>query len=72
MTMNSVTLSATPKDNGYQSTVSFGDGVGISSAETDPTIGEAITAAALKLLDMPERLCRLDDTDILGSQSPAG
>lgn len=60
MTMNTVTLSATPKGNGYQATVSFGGGVGISSAETYAMIGEAITAAAIKLLDMPERLERMD------------
>jgi hypothetical protein len=32
----------------------------MSSAETYPTIAEAMTAAALKLLDMPERLEALD------------
>jgi hypothetical protein len=32
----------------------------MSSAETYPTIAEAMTAAALKLLDMPERLEELD------------
>jgi hypothetical protein len=42
--------------NGYQATVTFPDGVSISSAETYPTIAEAMTAAALKLLDMPQRL----------------
>ena len=60
MSMNTVTLSATPKGNGYQATVRFGDAIEMSSAETYPTIGEAITAAALKLLDMPERLERMD------------
>jgi hypothetical protein len=46
--------------------VTFSDGVSISSAETYPTIAEAMTAAALKLLDMPERLERLDRSEISG------
>jgi len=54
--MTEVKLSATPKGNGYQATVSFSTGVSISSAETYPTVPEAITAAALKVLDMPERI----------------
>jgi hypothetical protein len=57
--MPTITLSATPKGNGFQTTVTFpGDGVSISSAY--PTIAEALTAAALKLLDMPERLEAMD------------
>ncbi len=58
--MPTITLSATPKGNGYQATVTFSDGVSMSSAETYPTIAEAMTAAALKLLAMPERLEALD------------
>jgi hypothetical protein len=54
--MPAIQLSATPKGNGYQATVTFPDGVSISSAETYPTIGEAMTAAALKLLGMAQRL----------------
>jgi hypothetical protein len=61
--MLTVTLSATPKGNGYQATVTFPDGLSISSAETYPSIAEAITAAALKLLDMPDRLETLDRVD---------
>jgi hypothetical protein len=61
--MLTVTLSATPKGNGYQATVTFPDGVSISSAETYPSIAEAIAAAALKLLDMPDRLEALDRVD---------
>jgi hypothetical protein len=49
-----------PKGNGYQATVTFPDGVSFSSAETYPSIAQAMTAAALKLLDMPERLEALD------------
>jgi hypothetical protein len=56
-----VALSATPKGNGYQATVTFSNGVTISSAEAFPTIPEAITAAALKLLDMPDRIEALGD-----------
>lgn len=58
--MSSVTLSATPKGNGFQATVTFASGVSISSAEAFPTKSEAISAAACKLLDMPERLEGLD------------
>lgn len=59
--MPEITLSATPKGKGYQATVTFTDaGVSMSSAETYPTIAEAITAAAIKLLDMPERLEAMD------------
>jgi hypothetical protein len=53
--MHTIELSATPKGNGYQATVTFPDGVSMSSAETYPTIAEAIAAAARKLLDMPDR-----------------
>ena len=58
--MTEIKLLATPKGNGYQATATFSDGVSMSSAETYPTIAEAMTAAALKLLDMPERLQALD------------
>jgi hypothetical protein len=58
--MPTIQLSATPKGNGYQATVTFPDGVSISSAETYPTIAEAMTAAAIKLVDMPQRLEALD------------
>lgn len=58
-----ITLSASPKGNGYQATVTYPDGVSISSADTYPSIAEAMTVAALKLLDMPDRLSALDDTD---------
>lgn len=60
--MPTIQLSATPKGNGYQATVTFPNEVSISSEETYPTIAEAITAAAAKLLDMPERLAALDRT----------
>ena len=58
--MSSLTLSATPKGNGFQATITYANGVGISSAESYPTKAEAISAAAMKLLDMPERLEAFD------------
>jgi hypothetical protein len=58
--MSAIQLSATPKGNGYQATVTFPDGVSLSSAETYPTIAEAIAAAARKLLDMTDRLEALE------------
>ena len=61
--MTTLTLSATPKGNGYQATVTFPDGVSISSAESYPSVGEALTAAALKVLEMPERLEALEAQD---------
>jgi hypothetical protein len=61
--MTEIRLSATPQGNGYQATVSFPDGVSISSAETYPTIAEAIAAAALKLIGMTDRLEALDRAD---------
>ena len=57
--MTAVTLSATTMGNGFQATVAFSTGVSMSSAETYPTRSEAITAAALKLLDMPGRIEKL-------------
>jgi hypothetical protein len=63
--MTDVTLTATPRDNGFQATLAYSSGVSISSAETYPTRSEAITAAAIKLLDMPERLDRFDSEDWL-------
>lgn len=58
--MSEVVLSATPRGNGYQATVTFPASVSISSAETYPTIAEAITAAAQKLLSMPDRIIELE------------
>ena len=44
------------------------EGVSMSSAETYPAIAEAMTAAALKLLDMRERLEALDTpADVKGA-----
>lgn len=51
-----VRLIATPKGNGFQATVTYPDGVSVSSAEAFPTPQEAILKAATKMLSMPERL----------------
>ena len=67
--MTNVMLSATPKDNGFRATVAFSTGAEVSSAETYPTRSEAIAAAAVKLLGMPERLDRLDSEDYLQTSS---
>ncbi len=64
--MTTISLSATPKDNGYQATVEFLDGVAVSSAEIYPSISAALSAAAIKLLDMPERLAALDRAEWRG------
>ncbi|MFW2828981.1 MULTISPECIES: hypothetical protein [Sphingomonadales] len=58
--MTNVTLSATRKGNGFQATVTYSNGVSISSAEAFPTKAEAISAAAMKVLDMPDRLEEFD------------
>lgn len=58
--MTKVTLSATPKGNGFQATVAYSYGVSMSSAEIYPTRNEAIAAAAVKMLDMQERLDEFD------------
>lgn len=62
--MVTITLSATPKGNGYQATVTLPDGISMSSAETYPSIAEAMTAAAMKLLNMPERIEALNSPAI--------
>lgn len=61
--MTQVTLIATPKGNGFQATITYSNGVSISSAEAFPTQAEAIEAAALKVLEMPERPADLDKPD---------
>ena len=62
--MVDATLSATPMGNGYQGTVTYSYGVSISSRETFPTIAEAIAAAAINMLKMPERLDELDRSEL--------
>jgi hypothetical protein len=64
--MAQITLSAIPKGNGYQGTITYSYGLSISTAETFPTIAEAISAAAIKMLEMPERLEAIDRSDLAG------
>jgi hypothetical protein len=57
MDMADVTLSATPKGNGFQATMTYSSGVsGSVRQKSYPTKAEAISAAAMKVLDMPDRL----------------
>ncbi len=59
--MSTVTLSAKPSGNSYVATLTYPDaGVSMCSTDTFPSIEEAIIAAALKLLSMPDRLKRMD------------
>ncbi|MCZ8369681.1 MAG: hypothetical protein O9293_06905 [Porphyrobacter sp.] len=64
--MAQISLSATPKGNVFQGTITYSYGVSISSAETYPTIAEAISAAAIKMLEMPERLEEIDRSEFAG------
>jgi hypothetical protein len=64
--MTQITLSATPMGNDYQGAITYSYGVSISSAETYPTMAEAISAAAIKMLDMPERLEEIDRSEPAG------
>lgn len=43
--MPTIQLSATPKGNGYQATVTFPHGVSISSEEAYPTIASAMSTS---------------------------
>jgi hypothetical protein len=58
-----IRLTATPKGNGFQATITFSSGVSISSAEAFPSEVEAVLAAAEKLLQMPDRVQRLADEE---------
>lgn len=64
--MPQISLSATPKGNGFQGTITYSYCVSISSAETYPTIAEAISAAAIKMLEMPEHLEEIDSSELAG------
>jgi hypothetical protein len=59
--MSEVRLGARRQGNGFRATVAYSNGVSISSAESFPSIAEAISAAALKLMAMPERLDALNE-----------
>jgi hypothetical protein len=62
-----IQLSVEQKGNGFQATVTFPDGVSMSSAETYPSIAEAMAAAARKVLETPERLAALDQSTEAGN-----
>jgi hypothetical protein len=64
--MAQITLSATPSGNGYRGTTAYFYGVSISSAETYPTIAEAISAGAIKMLEMPDRVEEIDRSELAG------
>jgi hypothetical protein len=57
--------------DGFQAALIFEDGVRISSAETFPDKRDAIAAAAMKLLAMPDRLNRLGTGVQAGWATPA-
>ena len=61
--MAKIALSAAPTGKGYQRTITYSCAVSISSAETFPTIAEAISAAAIKMLEMPERTEKIDRSE---------
>lgn len=61
--MSSVTLSASPRNCGFEARITNSSGVAISYAEAFPSESEAISAAALKLLEMPHRLERSSKPD---------
>ena len=58
--MVTISLSTTLMATGYQATVTFPDGVSVSSVEIYSSQSEAVTAAAAKLLEMPGRISALD------------
>jgi hypothetical protein len=64
--MAKIALTAAPTGNGYQGTITYSYGVSISPAQTYPTIAEAISAAAIKMLEMPERLEEIDRSELAG------
>ena len=64
--MAQISLSATPKGSRFQGTITYPYGVSISLAETYPTIAEAISAAAIKMLEMLERLEEIDRSELAG------
>jgi len=61
-----ITLSAAPRGSDYQQAISYSYGVSICSAQTFPTLMEAISAAAIKMFEMPERLEEIDRSQLAG------
>jgi hypothetical protein len=64
--MAQINLSPTPKSNGFQGPITNSYSVSKSSAETFPTMAEAISVAAIKMLEMPERLEEIDRSELPG------
>jgi hypothetical protein len=62
--MAQITLSAAPRGSDYQQAIIYCYGVSKSSAGQSPTLAEAISAAAIKLLEMPERLEEFDRSEL--------
>lgn len=58
--MAKIALSAAPTGNGYQGTIAYSYDVLASSGETFPTLVEPISAVAIKMFEMPERLEEID------------
>ncbi len=58
--MAKIAPSAAPGGHGYQVTIAYSRAVSIGSAETFPTLVEAITAAAIKMLELPGRTEKID------------
>jgi hypothetical protein len=67
--MARIALSSAPTGNGYQGTIAFSRAVSISSAETFPTLVEAITGAAIKVLELPGQTQKIDRSERAGSAS---
>jgi hypothetical protein len=53
--MAKIALISAPTGNGHQGTIPCSRAVSISSAETFQTLVVAITAAAIKMLELPGR-----------------
>lgn len=58
--MAKIAFSAAPTGNGYQGTITCSRDVSVSSAATFPTLVEAITAAAIKMLELPRGTEKID------------
>ena len=64
--MAKIALISAPTGNGHQGTIPCSRAVSISSAETFQTLVEAITAAAIKMFEMPERIEEIDRSERAG------
>lgn len=64
--MAKIALISAPTGNGHQGTIPCSRDVSVSSAETLPTLVEAISAAAIKMFEMPERVEEIDRSRLAG------